>query len=108
MSQLASSAAQCPASASRREAETEELALIYRPKGLDAEEASRLAETIMKTKSGGPGHHGPRGTWLDTDELGSPWSAALSSLIAFGVGWRRRYGPRACAARTRAVPVSAR
>ena len=60
------------------EAEAEELALIYRAKGLDAEEAERVATTIMKDREAAREELG-----LDPDELGSPWSAALSSLGAF-------------------------
>lgn len=67
-------------------AETEELALIYRAKGLDAEEADKLAETIMKDKAAALDTMAREELGLDPDELGSPWSAAFSSLIAFGVG----------------------
>jgi VIT1/CCC1 family predicted Fe2+/Mn2+ transporter len=68
------------------EAETEELALIYRAKGLDAEEADRLAETMMKDKAAALDTMAREELGLDPDELGSPWSAAFSSLIAFAVG----------------------
>jgi vacuolar iron transporter family protein len=68
------------------EAETEELALIYRAKGLDAEAADRLAETIMKDKAAALDTMSREELGLDPDELGSPWSAAFSSLIAFAVG----------------------
>jgi VIT1/CCC1 family predicted Fe2+/Mn2+ transporter len=68
------------------EAETEELALIYRAKGLDAEEADRLAATIMKDKAAALDTMAREELGLDPDELGSPWSAAFSSLIAFALG----------------------
>jgi VIT1/CCC1 family predicted Fe2+/Mn2+ transporter len=68
------------------EAETEELALIYRAKGLDAEEADRLAKTIMKNKAAALDTMAREELGLDPDELGSPWSAAFSSLLAFAVG----------------------
>jgi VIT1/CCC1 family predicted Fe2+/Mn2+ transporter len=68
------------------EAETEELALIYRTKGLDAEEAERVAQTIMKDKDAALNTMAREELGLDPDELGSPWSAAFSSLIAFAVG----------------------
>jgi VIT1/CCC1 family predicted Fe2+/Mn2+ transporter len=68
------------------EAETEELALIYRAKGLDAEEAAKVAKTIMKDKDAALDTMAREELGLDPDELGSPWSAALSSLIAFAVG----------------------
>jgi VIT1/CCC1 family predicted Fe2+/Mn2+ transporter len=68
------------------EAEAEELALIYRAKGLDAEEAQRIATTIMKDRDTALETMAREELGLDPDELGSPWSAALSSLIAFALG----------------------
>jgi VIT1/CCC1 family predicted Fe2+/Mn2+ transporter len=68
------------------EAETEELALIYRAKGLDAEEADKVAKTIMKDRDAALDTMAREELGLDPDELGSPWGAAFSSLIAFAVG----------------------
>jgi VIT1/CCC1 family predicted Fe2+/Mn2+ transporter len=68
------------------EAEAEELALIYRAKGLDADEAQRVATTIMKNHDTALETMTREELGLDPDELGSPWSAALSSLIAFALG----------------------
>jgi VIT1/CCC1 family predicted Fe2+/Mn2+ transporter len=68
------------------EAEAEELALIYRAKGLDAEEAERVATTIMKDRDAALDTMAREELGLDPDELGSPWSAAFSSLIAFTAG----------------------
>jgi VIT1/CCC1 family predicted Fe2+/Mn2+ transporter len=68
------------------EAEAEELALIYRAKGLDAEEAERVATTIMKDRDAALDTMAREELGLDPDELGSPWSAALSSLLAFALG----------------------
>jgi VIT1/CCC1 family predicted Fe2+/Mn2+ transporter len=68
------------------EAEAEELALIYRAKGLDAEEAERVATTIMKDREAALDTMAREELGLDPDELGSPWSAAVSSLIAFTIG----------------------
>jgi VIT1/CCC1 family predicted Fe2+/Mn2+ transporter len=68
------------------EAETEELALIYRAKGLDAEEAEKVARTIMKDKDAALDTMAREELGLDPDELGSPWGAAFSSLIAFALG----------------------
>ncbi|AGB26811.1 putative membrane protein (plasmid) [Mycobacterium sp. JS623] len=68
------------------EAETEELALIYRAKGLDQDEAERVAITIMKDRESALDTMAREELGLDPDELGSPWSAALSSLFAFAVG----------------------
>src|ERR1700676_5249722 len=68
------------------EAETEELTLIYRAKGLDQEEAERVAITIMKDREAALDTMAREELGLDPDELGSPWSAALSSLFAFALG----------------------
>jgi VIT1/CCC1 family predicted Fe2+/Mn2+ transporter len=68
------------------EAETEELTLIYRAKGLDQEEAERVAITIMKDREAALDTMVREELGLDPDELGSPWSAALSSLFAFALG----------------------
>ena len=68
------------------EAETEELTLIYRAKGLDQEEAERVAITIMKDREAALDTMAREELGLDPDDLGSPWSAALSSLVAFALG----------------------
>ncbi|MCQ4082361.1 VIT1/CCC1 transporter family protein [Streptomyces sp. RB6PN25] len=68
------------------EAEAEELALIHRAKGLDAEEAERVAMTIMKDHDTALETMAREELGLDPEELGSPWSAAASSLIAFALG----------------------
>jgi VIT1/CCC1 family predicted Fe2+/Mn2+ transporter len=68
------------------EAESEELALIYRAKGLDAEEAQRVAATIMKDHDAALDTMAREELGLDPDELGSPWKAAVSSLLAFALG----------------------
>jgi VIT1/CCC1 family predicted Fe2+/Mn2+ transporter len=68
------------------EAEAEELALIYRAKGLDAEDAERVATTIMKGRQAALHTMAREELGLDPDQLGSPGSAALSSLGAFAAG----------------------
>lgn len=68
------------------QAEAEELALIYRAKGLGTEEAQRIAATIMKDSDAALDTMAREELGLDPDELGSPWSAAFSSLIAFALG----------------------
>ncbi|MGW1072849.1 VIT1/CCC1 transporter family protein [Streptomyces sp. NPDC002537] len=68
------------------EAEAEELALIYRAKGLDAGEAQRVATTIMKDQGAALDTMAREELGLDPEELGSPWSAAFSSLVAFALG----------------------
>jgi VIT1/CCC1 family predicted Fe2+/Mn2+ transporter len=68
------------------EAEAEELALIYRAKGLDRQEAVRAATAIMKDRAVALDTMAREELGLDPDELGSPWSAAFSSLFAFALG----------------------
>ena len=69
------------------EAEADELALIYRAEALDAEEAERVATTIMKDRAAALDTMAREELGLDPDELGSPWSAALSSRLgAFAAG----------------------
>jgi VIT1/CCC1 family predicted Fe2+/Mn2+ transporter len=68
------------------EAEAEELALIYRAKGLDPAEAERAAAAIMKDSSVALDTMAREELGLDPDALGSPWSAAFSSLFAFALG----------------------
>ncbi|ETK36953.1 VIT1/CCC1 transporter family protein [Microbispora sp. ATCC PTA-5024] len=68
------------------EAEAEELALIYRAKGLDADEAERVATTIMKDREAALDTMAREELGLDPDDLGSPWGAALSSFAAFAAG----------------------
>jgi VIT1/CCC1 family predicted Fe2+/Mn2+ transporter len=70
----------------RPQAEFVELVSVYRRRGLTAEEAEGVArrlladgraalETLTREKLG-----------LDPEQLGSPWTAALSSLVSFAVG----------------------
>ncbi|HEY5834850.1 VIT1/CCC1 transporter family protein [Streptomyces sp.] len=68
------------------EAEAEELALIYRAKGVPAGEAERIAATIMQNQDTALETMAREELGLDPQELGSPWSAALSSLFAFALG----------------------
>jgi len=68
------------------EAEAEELALIYRAKGMDREDAEHLAVVIMKDRETALDTMAREELGIDPDELGSPWSAALSSLVAFALG----------------------
>jgi VIT1/CCC1 family predicted Fe2+/Mn2+ transporter len=64
-------------------AAAEELALIYRAKGLDAE---RVATTFMKDREAALDTMAREELGVDPDELGSPRSAAPSSLGVFTAG----------------------
>jgi VIT1/CCC1 family predicted Fe2+/Mn2+ transporter len=66
--------------------ERSELVLIYRAKGLSRPEAERLADRILSNREVALDTLAREELGLDPDELGSPWFAAISSLLAFAVG----------------------
>ena len=68
------------------EEEREELALIYRSKGIPRAEAERLADTIISDQSVALDTLVREELGLDPSELGSPWGAAAGSFVAFAVG----------------------
>jgi VIT1/CCC1 family predicted Fe2+/Mn2+ transporter len=68
------------------EEELEELVLIYRAKGLPTAQAREIAQRIMSNRDVALDTLAREELGLDPDELGSPWSAAFSSLVAFAVG----------------------
>jgi VIT1/CCC1 family predicted Fe2+/Mn2+ transporter len=53
---------------------------------LDAEEAERVATTIMKDRETARDTRAREELGLDPDELDSPWSAAVSSHGSFAAG----------------------
>lgn len=66
--------------------ETEELALIYRARGMQEVEARALAERMIADPEMGLDTLAREELGLNPDELGSPWIAALSSFFAFVTG----------------------
>lgn len=68
------------------EQEAEELALIYAARGMPADEAKILARHMIADPETGLDVLAREELGLNPDELGSPWMAAISSFIAFGVG----------------------
>jgi VIT1/CCC1 family predicted Fe2+/Mn2+ transporter len=68
------------------EEEAEELALVYRARGLDDTEAKRLASRVMSDPKSALDALAREELGLDPDDLGSPWGAAASSFAAFAVG----------------------
>jgi VIT1/CCC1 family predicted Fe2+/Mn2+ transporter len=68
------------------EEELEELVLLYRAKGLPVDQARLIAERIMTDKEVALDTLAREELGLNPDELGSPWTAAVSSLLAFAVG----------------------
>lgn len=72
--------------AEKPEEERAELVLLYRAKGLARGEAELLADRIMADPDVALDTLAREELGLDPEELGSPWTAALSSLLAFAVG----------------------
>jgi VIT1/CCC1 family predicted Fe2+/Mn2+ transporter len=68
------------------EEEQQELALIYRAKGIPREEAEALAARIIGDRSVALDTLAREELGLDPGELGSPWGAALGSFGAFAGG----------------------
>lgn len=68
------------------EQEAEEIALIYKARGLELDEARRLAHKLMADPQRALDTLAREELGLNPDELGSPWSAAISSCIAFALG----------------------
>lgn len=66
--------------------EREELVLLYRAKGLDAGQAARIADRIMADRDVALDTLAREELGIDPDELGSPWRAAVASMLAFAVG----------------------
>jgi VIT1/CCC1 family predicted Fe2+/Mn2+ transporter len=68
------------------EAETRELAAIFRAKGLSAGEAGMVASRLMQDPKAALDTKVREELGLDPQELGSPWGAALYSFLSFGAG----------------------
>ncbi|OJW49825.1 MAG: hypothetical protein BGO60_06085 [Thiobacillus sp. 65-1059] len=66
--------------------EAAELALIYAAKGMDAEQAKQVAESLMQDPERALDTLAREELGLNPDELGSPWVAAASSFSAFTAG----------------------
>ena len=68
------------------EEERKELELIYRAKGIPKEEAAQLARSLLGNPDSALDTLAREELGLDPGELGSPWTAASSSFIAFVAG----------------------
>ena len=68
------------------EEERAELVLIYRAKGLPRADAERLADRIMADGDVALDTLTREELGLDPGQLGSPWVAAISSLLSFAIG----------------------
>lgn len=89
------------------DAEAQELALIYQAKGLSAVEASRIAKQLVSDPEHALDTLAREELGLNPDELGSPWGAAVSSLLSFAVGAAVPLLPFIVGAGSRALPISA-
>jgi VIT1/CCC1 family predicted Fe2+/Mn2+ transporter len=68
------------------QAEADELALIYETKGMDRDDAQRLAQTLIADPERALDTLAREELGLNPDELGSPWGAATWSFLAFAAG----------------------
>ncbi len=68
------------------QAETRELAAIYRNRGLDAARAMEMAEAVMVNPEVALEVHAREELGVDPDETGNPVAAAVSSFVAFAIG----------------------
>jgi vacuolar iron transporter family protein len=68
------------------EEEMEELVLIYRAKGLSPATARVVAEQVFSDHETALDTLAREELGLDRDALGSPWTAAVSSMITFAMG----------------------
>ena len=68
------------------EEEAHELALIYEARGIDPDEAMRMATKIIADPERALDTLAREELGLNPEDLGSPWGAALSSFFSFGIG----------------------
>ena len=66
--------------------ELEELAEIYRGKGMPPELATEVATVLMRDPAIALETHAREELGLDPEQLGSPWGAAASSFLTFSFG----------------------
>jgi VIT1/CCC1 family predicted Fe2+/Mn2+ transporter len=86
--------------------ETAELTQLYRSRGMPLDQATALAEHLMSDPELALETHAREELGIDPGELGSPWGAAASSLVAFSVGAIIPLAPWFVAAGTAAVVIS--
>ena len=88
------------------DAEAQELALIYKAKGLSGGEAERIAKQLVADPEHALDTLAREELGLNPDELGSPWGAAISSLLSFAIGAAVPLLPFAFGAGARALPIA--
>ena len=64
----------------------EQIAEIYVSKGIDKEHAANIASQLMSNRATALDTLSREKLGVDPDELGSPWAAAWSSILAFTIG----------------------
>jgi vacuolar iron transporter family protein len=89
------------------DAEAQELALIYKAKGLSGAEAERVAKKLVADPDHALDTLAREELGLNPDELGSPWGAAISSLLSFALGAAIPLLPFALGAGARGFPIAA-
>lgn len=89
------------------EKEREELAALYRTKGLSEEEAEMVSSRLMQDPEAALDTKIREELGLDPNELGSPWGAAGWSFAAFGLGAIVPLAPFLLTSGTAAVIISA-
>ncbi|MGF1596537.1 MAG: VIT1/CCC1 transporter family protein [Acidimicrobiales bacterium] len=72
--------------AQRPRLETEELAAIYRSRGIESEQAEAMAEAVMADPTVALEVHAREELGVDPGSVGDPRGAAVSSFVAFAVG----------------------
>jgi vacuolar iron transporter family protein len=88
------------------EAEAQELALIYVAKGLPPKEAKRVADQLIADPEHALDTLAREELGLNPEELGSPWGAAIASLLSFAAGALLPLLPFLFAPGPRSLPVA--
>jgi VIT1/CCC1 family predicted Fe2+/Mn2+ transporter len=89
------------------EAEAQELALIYKAKGLSTADAQRLSRKLLSDPETALDTLAREELGLNPDELGSPWGAAISSFLSFAGGAALPLLPFLFSTPARALPLAA-
>jgi len=88
------------------EEEAHELALIYEARGIAPDEAQSMARQVITDPERALDTLAREELGLNPDELGSPWGAAISSLLSFAVGAAIPLLPFALGAGAHALPIA--
>ncbi|HUX26325.1 MAG TPA: VIT1/CCC1 transporter family protein [Burkholderiales bacterium] len=88
------------------EEETEELALIYAARGLEREDALKLAKAIIADPAQALDTLAREELGLNPEDLGSPWGVAIFSFLSFAAGALVPLLPFLGLAGDRALPLS--